>query len=116
MKQKIQVERFTDEGKPILELKENETNYWVAEGLEILPQEQKLADKLDGLDALDIWKELIGQQIQNYITDARMYKGILYVKLKSAPLKNELSFKKTELINQINTKLGKEWLKDIILQ
>ena len=46
-----------------------------------LMRNPKLADKLDGLDALDIWKELIGQQIQKYITDARMYKGILYVKL-----------------------------------
>ena len=47
MKPKIQVERFTDEGKPILELKENETNYWVAEGLEILPYEEKLVNRLE---------------------------------------------------------------------
>ena len=47
MKLKIQEERSTDEGKPILELKENEKKYWVAEGLKILPYEEKLVDRLE---------------------------------------------------------------------
>jgi 5-methylcytosine-specific restriction enzyme subunit McrC len=47
MKEKIKVEKFTDEGKPILEIKEYEKKYWVADRLEILPQEQKIADRLE---------------------------------------------------------------------
>ena len=76
----------------------------------------KLADRLDELDALQVWKELIGKQLENYIAEARMIKGKLLIKVKSAPLRNELSYKKTELISQINTKLGKEVVKEIILK
>lgn len=76
----------------------------------------KLAERLDELDALEIWKELIGKQLQKYITDARMVKGSLLIKVKSAPLRNELSYKKTNLIKQINTKLGKEVVKEIVLK
>jgi len=76
----------------------------------------KLADRLDELDALEVWKELIGKQLQNYITDARMIQGSLLIKVKSAPLRNELSYKKTDLIKQINTKLGKEVVKEIVLK
>ena len=76
----------------------------------------KLADKLDELDALEVWKELIGKQLQNYITEARMIKGSLLIKVKSAPLRNELSYEKTDLIKQINTKLGKVVVKEIILK
>ena len=76
----------------------------------------KLADRLDELDALEVWKELIGKQLQNYIAEARMIKGSLLIKVKSAPLRNELSYKKTDLIKQINTKLGKEVVKEIVLK
>ena len=44
---KIQVEKFTDEGKPILEIKEYQTNYWVEEKLKILSHEEKLVNKLE---------------------------------------------------------------------
>lgn len=44
---KIQVEKFTDEGKPILEIKEYQTNYWVEERLKILSYEEKLVNKLE---------------------------------------------------------------------
>ena len=44
---KIQVEKFTDEQKPILEIKEYQTNYWVEEKLKILSHEEKLVNKLE---------------------------------------------------------------------
>jgi 5-methylcytosine-specific restriction enzyme subunit McrC len=44
---KIQVKKFTDEGKPILEIKEYQTNYWIGETLKILPYEEKLANRLE---------------------------------------------------------------------
>ena len=81
-----------------------------------LMRNPKLADRLDELDALEVWKELIGKQLQNYITEARMIKGSLFIKVKSAPLRNELSYKKTDLIKKINTKLRKEVVKEIVLK
>ena len=76
----------------------------------------KLADRLDELDALEVWKELIGKQLHKYIAEARMIKGSLLIKVKSAPLRNELSYKKTDIIKQINTKLGREIVKEIVLK
>ena len=93
----------------------NNTNN-VGDIIRKLMKNPKLAERLDELDALEVWKELIGKQLQNYITDARMVKGSLLIKVKSAPLRNELSYKKTNLIKQINTKLGKEVVKEIVLK
>jgi len=81
-----------------------------------LMKNPKLAGKLDELDALSIWDDLMGEALMKYITDRKIYKGNLYVKLKSAPMRNELSYKKTELLQQINNRLGKPFLKDIILK
>ena len=93
----------------------NNTNN-VGDIIRKLMKNPKLADKMDELDVLDIWKELIGKQLQSYITDARMIKGCLLIKVKSSPLRNELSYKKTDLIKQINTRLGKDIVKEIVLK
>ena len=76
----------------------------------------KLSKRLDNLDILDIWKELTGRQLQRYITESRVVNKNLVVKVNSSTLRNELSYKKTELIEKINTKIGKEAIKDIILR
>jgi hypothetical protein len=81
-----------------------------------LMKNPKLEGKLDELDALAIWDDLIGDALIKYIVSQKIYKGILHVKLKSAPMRNELSYKKTELKEQINKRLGKPFLKDIILK
>ena len=96
-------------------MKRNNTNN-VGEIIRKLMKNPKLAERLDELDALEVWKELIGTQLQKYITDAKMIKGSLLIKVKSAPLRNELSYKKTDLIKQINTKLGKDVVKEIVLK
>lgn len=81
-----------------------------------LMKNPKLAGKLDELDALQAWEEIIGKQICKYVTDQKIYKGTLYVKLKSAVVRNELSYKKSEFISQINNRLGKKLLNNIVLK
>ncbi|MDA0681950.1 MAG: DUF721 domain-containing protein [Bacteroidetes bacterium] len=81
-----------------------------------LMKNPKLAEKLDMLNALDAWEEIIGAPISKYITDQKIYKGILYVKLKSAVVRNELSYKKSDFISQINQKVGKKLITDIVLK
>ena len=93
----------------------NNTNN-VGDIIRKLMKNPKLADRLDELDALEVWKELIGKQLQKYVAEARMIKGSLLIKVKSAPLRNELSYKKTDIIKQINTKLGREVVKEIVLK
>ena len=81
-----------------------------------LMRNPKLVDRLEKLDVLDIWKEIIGKDLKQYITESRIKDNILYVKVKSSVLKNELSYKKTELIKKINKKIGKKIIKDINLK
>ena len=81
-----------------------------------LMKNPKLSGKLDELDSLAIWDDIMGEALIKYIIDRKIYKGILYVKLKSAPMRNELSYKKTEILEKINKRLGKKFLKDIILK
>ena len=81
-----------------------------------LMKNPKLAKKLDELDALNICKEVIGEKLNQYINDIIISNGKLIIKLKSAVLRNELSYQKTNIITKVNNKLGKEIIKEIILK
>jgi hypothetical protein len=76
----------------------------------------KISERLDNLDVLEVWDTLIGPNLQKYVTDSKVYKGKLYIKLKSSTLRNEFSYKKTDLIKQINSRLGKKIIEDIIFK
>jgi hypothetical protein len=99
----------------LLKVKGN-NNRKIGDIIRKLMKNPKLAEKLDELDALQEWEELLGEQVCKYISDQRIYKGVLYVKLKSAVVRNELSYKKTEFISRINQRIGKKLLDDIVLK
>ena len=81
-----------------------------------LMRNPKLSERLDNLDAIDAWKEIIGSPLFKYIIDQKVYKGILYVRLRSAVVRNELSYKKLEFIQQINERIGRKVITDIVLK
>ena len=91
-------------------------NRTIGEIIKKLMKKSKLAGMLDEFDALQMWEELVGEQIYKYISDQKIYKRVLYVKLKSAVVRNELRYKKIELISQINQRIGKKLLTDIVLK
>ena len=81
-----------------------------------LMKNPKLSIKLDKIDAIEAWQEIIGKPLHKYIKEQKIYKGILYVKIKSSVVWNELSYEKSKLIKKINDKIGKDIISDIILR
>ena len=76
----------------------------------------KISNKLENLKIIEIWNEILGNNLQKYIIDSKVYNRKLLVKIKSSTLRNELGFKKTDLINQINKRFGKKIIDEIILK
>ena len=76
----------------------------------------KLSDRLLKLDILEIWNDIIGENLQKYVIEAKVYKGKLFVKLRSSNLRNEFSYRKTDILNQINSRIGKKYITEIIFK
>ena len=70
---------------------------------------------IDNIKVQDAWVKTMGKNIQKYTYKVYYKKGILYVKLKSSVLKEELTFEKVKIIKLINNELGKEYIKDMEL-
>ena len=81
-----------------------------------LLKNQKLEGRLKELDVLKLSEELLGKNLMKYINDLSVKNGALIIKVKSAVVRNELSYQKSEIIKKINEQVGNEILKEIILK
>lgn len=75
-----------------------------------------IKQKLAEYDAVLQWESLVGEHIAQAATAIKIVNGVLFLKVKSSTWRNELSLRKTEIVNTLNTALGHEVVKDIRFQ
>lgn len=81
---------------------------------QIIKNNPKLDKGLTLQKLQEIWKDNLGQVINNYTEDLRYHRGTVRVKLTSAPLRQELSMGKAKIIKILNDQLGQETIKELI--
>ena len=74
---------------------------------------KKLNNGLLELRIKDAWKNVMGKNINTYTTNITLSKQIIFVKLSSAPLKNELVYRADTIVKLLNNELGQERIKEI---
>ena len=74
---------------------------------------KKLNNGLLELKIKDAWKNVMGKNVNTYTTNIKLNKQIIFVKLSSAPLKNELVYRSDTIIKLLNNELGQERIKEI---
>jgi len=76
----------------------------------------KIKKKLEETEVLNQIEEILGNNLKIYISNKYIKNGILYIHLSSSVLRNELSFQKEGIIDNINNKLSKKVIKDIVFK
>lgn len=75
-----------------------------------------LGPKLDEIGLLKSWEDVCGKMIAKHTKDLYFKEGVLYVSLDSAPLKQELSYAKSKLIEKLNQAAGKNMVRDMVFR
>lgn len=78
-----------------------------------LMEEYQLNARLRQMRIQKIWTRIVGQYAASQTEEITFKNGKLAVTLKSAALRNELSFAKSKIIKNINRMLGEEAVQDI---
>ena len=65
--------------------------------------------------AASLWPEIVGQGINRQTLRRYVSKGVLHVYIASAPMKGELEFFKSKIIESINSALGTEVVTAIVI-
>ena len=69
--------------------------------------------KLKEYDAIIYWDSIVGQQIAKISSVTRIAQGVLFVHVKTSTWRNELTLRKKEIIDKLNTVVGLNAVKDI---
>ena len=83
--------------------------------LEELISQKPLKKGVEKVRICNAWSETMGEHISSYTEEVRYSHNTLYVTLRSAPLKMELSYGLDALVDRINNHLGGTFIQKITL-
>lgn len=75
----------------------------------------KGSDYLDEVKVINSWKQVVGPFIATHTIDLSIKDGRLFVRVDSDALRNELSYSKSLLLKNLNDLVGKDVVKEIVL-
>jgi hypothetical protein len=88
----------------------------LSEALDRFISANKLEKGLDKVNAQKAWENLMGNGVNSYTREVRLERGILYVSLSSAVLREELSHGKSKIVSMLNESLGKDLVQKVVLR
>lgn len=76
----------------------------------------KLGGKMDELKIVNNWAEIVGLVIAKNTSKLQLKGNTLWIFVESAPLKNELTFHRSVIVQKINAFFNKEIVKEILIK
>jgi predicted nucleic acid-binding Zn ribbon protein len=79
-------------------------------------KQEKLDVKISQFTVKNGWQDIVGELIANSTTEIFFNDKIIFVTLNSAALKHELSFRREEIVRNINTFCGYRLVEHIVIR
>ena len=70
---------------------------------------------IDEVKVVNSWKQVVGPFIASHTIDLSIKDGRLFVRVDSDALRSELSYSRSLLMKNLNEVVGKEMVKEIVL-
>ena len=96
--------------------KRHNDNQPIASILKDFVATNNLQPGLDKVNVKEAWIKLMGKGVNNYTIAIELKQNVLYVKLSSSVLREELSYGTQKIICMLNEALGKDIIKKLILR
>ncbi len=88
-------------------------NQSIREVIEELLSAYHIEDKVNETRVIGLWDQVVGKMIARETTHLYIKNKILYVKLNSPALRQELGYARTKLVKLLNKAAGSEVISDI---
>lgn len=72
--------------------------------------------RIDEIRVKGEWEKIMGNTIAKYTREVSLKDGVLYIATDVAPLKQELQFGKTQIINNVNEYFKELVVKDVVIR
>lgn len=72
--------------------------------------------KLTEINIINNWEKIVGKLIANNTTKMYFSKGKLYLHIESPPLRTELKYSRTKIVELVNKEAGEELIEDVVVR
>ena len=79
-------------------------------------KQEKLDVKISQFSVKNGWRDIVGEMIANSTTEIFFNEKIIFITLSSAALKHELTFRREELVDNINKFCGYKLVDQIVIR
>jgi predicted nucleic acid-binding Zn ribbon protein len=84
--------------------------------IEELLELYRLKPKLDEAKVVEAWPAVTGEMVARNTREIYVRNGVLYVKVDSSALRNELLYARSKLITALNKKAGTNAISEIVIR
>ena len=79
-------------------------------------RKSRLDSKVRSYKIEDVWEEIMGKTIAKYTDKIQIVQGTLFISTVVAPLKNELTYQKSQIIKRVNEALGENVIHEVVIK
>jgi hypothetical protein len=88
----------------------------LGDALKQFVQSSKLKNGIRAAQIEEVWEEIMGTTIAKYTDKVYIFDKKLFIETNVGPLKNELGFQKTLIIERVNEKMGENIINEVIIK
>jgi hypothetical protein len=88
----------------------------IGDALKEFLKKSRLRNGVQAMQVKDAWEKIMGKTIANYTDKIEIINTTLYIYTNIAPLKNELIYQKTKIIERVNEALGEKVIKEVVIR
>jgi len=88
----------------------------IADALKEFLKKSKLKSGMQAMQVKDAWEKIMGKTISNYTDKIEIINSTLFIYTSVAPLKHELTYQKSKIIERVNEELGEKVISEVIVK
>ena len=88
----------------------------IAELVRVMCREEGLETPLNEYRLINAWSQVLGQAVQSYTKDLKIYNQVLFVTLTSSVLRQELLMNRRSLVAKLNAFVNAQVITDIVFK
>ena len=88
----------------------------IAELVKVMCREEGLETPLNAYRLIHAWSQVLGQAVQSYTKDLKIYNQVLFVTLTSSVLRQELLMNRKALVHKLNDFVKAQVITDIVFR
>jgi hypothetical protein len=88
----------------------------IGEAIKLFLSKSRLKTGMQALQIEAVWEKIMGKTIAKYTNKIQIISGTLFIETNVGPLKQELLYQKTLIIERVNEALGEEVIKNVVIK